>query len=173
MTVSVTRVLRKEGRGGATNKTMQVTAAMSSSVAAASNSGSSTGVKLHSSTALVLPGRRRRRRRRSCCWRGKGASCNNNITIVAATAIQSTAAPLMQSSSSWRRIGGGFGKSVGVFFLSDSQQKARPSLLFSCLVRAQAAAASLALPTPLDCLSPSLCLYPFMWCSRAPSVPTH
>jgi hypothetical protein len=45
--------------------------------------------------------------------------------------------------------------------------------LFSCLVRAQAAAASLALPTPLVCLSPSLCLYPFMWCSRAPSVPTH
>jgi hypothetical protein len=45
--------------------------------------------------------------------------------------------------------------------------------LISCLVRAQAAAASLALPTPLVCLSPSLCLYPFMWCSRAPSVPTH
>ncbi len=125
---------------------------------------------LHSSTALALPGRRRR----SCWWRGRGASCKNNITIVAATAIQSPAAPLMQSSSSWRRIGGGLGKSVGVFlFFSDPQQQARPSLLFSCLVRAQAAAASLALPTPLVCLSPSLCLYPFMWCSRAPSVPTH
>jgi hypothetical protein len=41
--------------------------------------------------------------------------------------------------------------------------------LFSCLVRAQAAAATLALTTPLVCLSPSLCLYPFMCCSRAPT----